>query len=139
SGRGPFRYSYSINIYYANPVFNFPGFSGGQRFDGTFSGKITSIRNPAEKVLFVCEDELTIDDGVFSPNPNNWGTGQVNAVSARHTKQGTDLRNPTFTVSENKDALGNVAFADGHAEFFSRKDALRQRHTGSPSPDPDGF
>ena len=27
----------------------------------------------------------------------------------------------------------------GHCGFFSRKDALRQRHSGSPNPDPVGF
>jgi len=29
-----------------------------------------------------------------------------------------------------------VAFCDGHAEFFSRKDALSQRHSGNIYPDP---
>lgn len=139
ASRGAYRYSYSMNILYTNPVFNPDpvNFPGGVRFDGTFNGKSTSIRNPGEKVLLVCEDENSLDDGTFSPNAANFATGLVNAVSARHTRQVSDLRIGTGT--ENKDALGNVAFADGHAEFFSRKDALRQRHSGDPRPDPAGF
>ncbi len=39
----------------------------------------------------------------------------------------------------NQDAMGNVVFCDGHGEFYSRKDAQRAIHTGSPVPDPVGF
>jgi prepilin-type processing-associated H-X9-DG protein len=37
------------------------------------------------------------------------------------------------------DTYGNVAFADGHGEYMSRKDALRQRYTGTPAKDPDDY
>ena len=36
----------------------------------------------------------------------------------------------------NEDAKGNVSFCDGHAEFMTRIDALRQRHSGNAYPDP---
>jgi prepilin-type processing-associated H-X9-DG protein len=144
-GRGAYRYSYSINQNYTSPRRNVAGYPAGQRVDGVFTGKITSIRNPSEKVLFVCEDEQTIDDGVFAANPAQWdpsfpgySSGRINAVSSRHTSRAT-ARSLTLSSLENKDSLGNVAFADGHAEFFSRKDALRQKHSGSPVPDPAGF
>jgi prepilin-type processing-associated H-X9-DG protein len=39
----------------------------------------------------------------------------------------------------NENARGNVGFADGHAEFFSRKDALRRKHSGNFADDPPGF
>jgi prepilin-type N-terminal cleavage/methylation domain-containing protein/prepilin-type processing-associated H-X9-DG protein len=133
SGRGPYRYSYSMNRWYA-------GNNVGDRFDGRFSGKISSIRSPSTKILLVCEDEQTIDDGVFNPNPANFlSGGQINAVAARHEGRRADARNFVQTTLQNKNALGNVGFADGHVEFFSRKDALRQRHTGNPTPDPVGF
>ena len=38
-----------------------------------------------------------------------------------------------------EDARGNVGFADGHVDFFSRKDALRAKYSGNPTPDPVGF
>ncbi|HRK30165.1 MAG TPA: prepilin-type N-terminal cleavage/methylation domain-containing protein [Tepidisphaeraceae bacterium] len=124
---GWYRYSYSMNYYYA-------GDNPGDRFDGKFSGKISSIRSSSNKILLVCEDEQTIDDGVFNPNPDNWDnpTGVINSVAARHTR--------TRLTKETKDkSVGNVAFADGHAELFGRKDALRQKYTGRPQADPAGF
>jgi prepilin-type processing-associated H-X9-DG protein len=39
----------------------------------------------------------------------------------------------------NDEARGNVIFADGHGEFFSRKDMHRQRYSGTPVQDPPGF
>ena len=42
-------------------------------------------------------------------------------------------------LSGNEEARGNVGFADGHGEFFSRKDALRPRYSGDPNPEPTGF
>jgi prepilin-type processing-associated H-X9-DG protein len=39
----------------------------------------------------------------------------------------------------NEEARGNVGFADGHGAYFSRKDALRQRHSGNPNDDPLNF
>ena len=133
------RYSYSMNILYTNPIFTISGFGRGQRFGSTFTGKITSIRGASERVLLVCEDETTIDDGTFSPNAANWMAGKsVNAVAARHEnkfKKAASLANPGKT----EQARGNVGFADGHGEFMSRKEAISQRYSGNPTPDPVGF
>jgi prepilin-type N-terminal cleavage/methylation domain-containing protein/prepilin-type processing-associated H-X9-DG protein len=140
NGRGGFRYSYSANIYFMNPIQNGGGLTAAERYGGSvFTGKITSIRVPSEKVLLVCEDEQSMDDGVFNANPGNWSTSRVNLVAGRHQSkhiQGRNLQNPAFI---NEDARGNVSFADGHAEFFSRKDALRARHSGRAAADPAGF
>ena len=129
-----YRYSYSMNIYYMNPIF-----ASGLRYDGKFSGKISSIRNASEKVLIVCEDEGSIDDGVFSPSATNWvNQKSVNAVAARHEnkwkKTGT-IANPQAT----ENARGNVGFCDGHGEFMSRKDAISAKYSGNPTLDPPGF
>ena len=137
NGQKAYRYSYSMNIWYMNPVF--PSINQPQRYDGRFSGKISSIRNASEKVLIVCEDEGSIDDGVFSPSATNWvNNASVNAVAARHEnkwkKTGTSSNKQ---ATEN--ARGNVGFADGHGEFMSRKDALRAKYCGNPTPDPAGF
>lgn len=124
---GWYRYSYSMNLLYA-------GDNPGQRFDGRFTGKISSIRAAGQKILLVCEDEQTIDDGVFNPNPDNWTntSQQLNVVAARHTRS-------KITKETRDKSVGNVAFADGHAELMSRKDALRQKYTGRFDPDPAGF
>jgi prepilin-type N-terminal cleavage/methylation domain-containing protein/prepilin-type processing-associated H-X9-DG protein len=140
SGRGAYRYSYSANNMFLNPIQNGNGTFTAERYGGsTFTGKITSIKVPSEKILLVCEDELSIDDGVFSANPANWAASRVNLVAARHQAkytQGRNLQNPALI---NEDAKGNVSFCDGHAEFFGRKDALRSRYTGRAAADPAGF
>jgi prepilin-type processing-associated H-X9-DG protein len=45
----------------------------------------------------------------------------------------------TLIAEGHEDARCNIGFADGHGEFFSRKDALRSKYSGSPAPDPTGF
>ena len=80
-------------------------------------------------------------DGVFAPAPQNWGTGSVNAVAARHELRPKKSRGNTYTLegATTEDARGNVAFCDGHTEFMSRKDAIRQVHSANPVVDPQGF
>jgi prepilin-type N-terminal cleavage/methylation domain-containing protein/prepilin-type processing-associated H-X9-DG protein len=139
SGKNVYRYSYSMNLYYTNPIFTLPGYGSGQRYDGKFSGKMGGIRNSSEKVLIVCEDEGSIDDGVFNPSAANWvNQTAVNAVAARHEnrfkKVGT-AANPQKT----EQARGNVGFCDGHGEFMSRKDAISAKYSGNPAPDPAQF
>ena len=121
---GWYRYSYSANTFSMSK----PG----------SPKKITAIRPASERLLLVCEDEKTIDDGVFNPNPNEFvnpdPTRIINAIASRHRLK----RNETQAGTKDS-TFGNVAFADGHGEFMSRKDASRQRYTGNPAPDPDGY
>ncbi|MCS7032658.1 MAG: type II secretion system GspH family protein [Phycisphaerae bacterium] len=118
---GWYRYSFSINHFARTPV------GGPPR-------KLSQLRPAGQRILLVCEDEKTIDDGVFNPNPAAWDatTGVINAVAARHYRT-------RITPATKDKSMGNVAFADGHGELMSRKDALRQRYTGNPAPDPPGF
>ena len=153
-GRGLYRHSYSLNVMVAlrdgvpwgvvapssggAPA---PAGGGGwateARVWGRFSGKVSSIKNSAEIIMFVCEDELTIDDGAFVPNPYNWGQGQIQAVATRHDNKLAKARGNTFGVADpNQNGYGLVSFCDGHASRISRVDALRQKHTGNPYPDP---
>jgi prepilin-type processing-associated H-X9-DG protein len=137
-----YRYSYTMNICWSMPIHTFAGFSVGQRSDCVFNGKITSIKTPAEKVLYVCEDEQTLENGTYSPSPAAFLAGTyTDQVSSRHTlhqihASGT---NTGYTTGGNSDSYGNVSFCDGHAEYFDRKDAMRQKYTGNPNPDPAGF
>lgn len=128
-----YRYSYGMNSFYTGNV-------KGERYDGNFNGRISSIRAASEKIMFICEDELTLDDGNFNAQPSQWAAGVINGVAGRHqSKRATARFNNTGMNQKNQDAKGNVCFFDGHGEFFTRKDALRQRYTGSKDPDPTGF
>jgi prepilin-type N-terminal cleavage/methylation domain-containing protein/prepilin-type processing-associated H-X9-DG protein len=153
-GRGLYRYSYAINSLIATKegtpwginapsLANVPpppaGVSYGteSRSWGRFSGKVSSIKNSSEILLFICEDELTVDDGSFSPNPYNWGTGTIQAVATRHDNKIAKTKGNTYGVNDpNQNGYGQVSFCDGHAERISRVDALRQKRTGNPYPDP---
>ena len=136
-----------MNIAYANPVYTkFTSPSSAKRVDGVFNGRITSIRRPADKVLFICEDEKTLFNGSFLAEPTKWSdpTKVMNLVSARHDnskkKATSGFANQGNLIAEgHDDARGNVGFCDGHAEVYGRKDALRAIHSGNPNPDPAGF
>jgi prepilin-type N-terminal cleavage/methylation domain-containing protein/prepilin-type processing-associated H-X9-DG protein len=134
---GYYRYSYAMNSLYAySKALTKPQ----PRVDEPFTGKISSIHKPSEKVLFICEDEKTLDDGSFVPDATSFKNNlRCDVVSSRHELQhrrATSLLNPS---EGNEESRGNVGFADGHAEFFSRKDALRARFSGNPVPDPVGY
>lgn len=120
-GQDKYLYSYSLNNY----VVTTPG------KPRKLSGK-GGVRNAAERLLVVCEDGKNIDDGAFQANPANMSptsTQDSNVISDRHSRRvGGNLKA--------KNVRGNVAFCDGHGEFMSRKDALRQRYTGNPVADP---
>src|SRR5439155_2715043 len=145
TSHGIYRYSYAMNIAYANPVYKkWTNPNSGARVDGVFNGKLSSIRSPGEKILFICEDEKTLHNGVFKPDANGFITNnRVDCVSSRHesrVKRATNLGNTNTVNNEgNEDARGNVGFCDGHGEFFSRKDAMRARYSGSPIADPNNY
>jgi prepilin-type N-terminal cleavage/methylation domain-containing protein len=149
---GIYRYSYAINIAYANPVYAFQRttsgggvWPAGERVDGHFTGRIGSIRSSSDKILFICQDEKTLDDGSFTPQAQYWhvvghNLGVIDLVSSRHTGRYARANSLHFNNAEgNEDSRGNVGFADGHGAYMSRKDALRAQHTGSPNSDPVGF
>lgn len=150
TSHGSYRYSYAMNSMYSNPIRTVantydPGQNHprGKRIDGTFNGKFGSIRNASEKVLFVCQDEKTLDDGSYTPAPFGWvdvnATLPIDVVSSRHQNKTKKAKSLMFRNERYEDALGNVGFADGHAGIFGRKDALRARYSGNPNADPPGF
>jgi len=144
-GKGVTRYSYAMNQLVANPVKGIgvgtdgKSYSAGARSGFNFTGKISSIKRVSEIVLLVCEDEQTLDDGLFNANPSQWNTAQCEMVASRHQLRWAKANNNTFANAGNTDARGNVTFCDGHGEFFTRKDALRGKFSGRPDPDPTDF
>jgi prepilin-type N-terminal cleavage/methylation domain-containing protein/prepilin-type processing-associated H-X9-DG protein len=143
AGDKAYRYSYSLSDLFTNPIQASVGAPAGSpkgaRFGFTFNGKISSIRGSSERVLVICEDEQTIDDGVFKPVAAEWATGTINAVAARHESKFKKAKSSGGDIKPNENARGNVGFCDGHGEFMSRKDALSQKYSGSAAPDPVGF
>ncbi len=136
-----YYYSYSMNDFVGNPIENPSNYGSNvnARAWGVFTGKITSIKNSANIVLFVCEDNRTLDDGCFSININNWILNKpVNTLSTRHYVNKLTVIT-SLGQNVNQDGYGNASFCDGHAEVISRKDVFRQAHSGSPQPDPAGF
>jgi len=110
------------------------------RFRGfLFTGKISSIRTPSQFLLVVCQDEQTLDDGVFKPAAANWLSGTPEVVAARHESKYRPAKSSAADTKQNVNSRGNVGFCDGHVEFLSRKDALSQKYSGSATPDPPGF
>jgi prepilin-type N-terminal cleavage/methylation domain-containing protein/prepilin-type processing-associated H-X9-DG protein len=136
-GQNAYRYSYSMNRLWTNPVKNVAGapYAAGDRYGGSlFTGKVASIKDPAGKILLVCEDEQTLDDGTWSPNPQAWYNANINAVAARH-----EMKFKRSSGGININARGNVGFVDGHVDFMTRVDSLRSQHTGRPDPQYDNL
>ena len=82
--------------------------------------KITGVLHATEKILFICESEVSVDDGTwagdrFSSSPLR------NVLSARHDKNSEHNSDPKF-------GKGCVVFLDGHADFFSREDSFKPEH-----------
>jgi prepilin-type processing-associated H-X9-DG protein len=113
-----------------------PFFGNNERNNFNFNGKISSIKPASQIELLLDEDELTLHNGTFNPNPIEYLSQDSTAelLSVRH-----QMRMMTPRGSMIATFGGNVVFVDGHAETLSPRDALRQIHTSSPIPDPIGF
>ncbi|HZL35357.1 MAG TPA: prepilin-type N-terminal cleavage/methylation domain-containing protein [Tepidisphaeraceae bacterium] len=117
SQSGPYLYSYDMNY----------------QFDGTDANlTIAQVRSPAEKVFLVEEDERTINDGLWAVGAwsgTTWDPGP-DWLAIRHDRHRVvpDVVGPAGSPIPNPDRRGNAAFADGHAEFISRRYAHDPRH-----------
>jgi prepilin-type processing-associated H-X9-DG protein len=143
-----YNYSYAVNDLFFNPiqppdVTDYPvpasPIDKFSRFGFRFTGKISSIRASSEKTMLVCQDEQTIDDGVFKPNAAKWANNVGDQLAARHENKFKAVKTSKGDTRPNVNARGNVAFVDGHGEFLTRKQAISQKYSGHPLPDPAGF
>jgi prepilin-type processing-associated H-X9-DG protein len=81
--------------------------------------RINQVRNPSEKILIVDESAGTIDDGCWAWQPDQ---GQDrNVLSNRHDRKAEEPK-------VHDSGRGNVAFADGHAEYIAREQSFERRH-----------
>jgi prepilin-type N-terminal cleavage/methylation domain-containing protein/prepilin-type processing-associated H-X9-DG protein len=162
AGNLVYRYSYAMNEHWAlhngsplsaiginGPLQGYPGSKVVQardRFGGsTYTGRISSIKDSGNRVLFYCQDEATLDDGAFAPRPYKYVNQQkADMLAGRHgNRQANKVisGNGSFSggSSQTNDILGNVAFVDGHAGKLGRRESLKGINTGSPYEDPAGW
>jgi prepilin-type N-terminal cleavage/methylation domain-containing protein/prepilin-type processing-associated H-X9-DG protein len=97
TGSGGFRFSYSMNKFFT-------------RY------RVTKCKNPSQKIYLYEEDENTLDDGNSSPEDN----AAIDLLAIRHDTKRL-LPDNESNWKKNIDRRGNAAFADGHAEYVSRK------------------
>jgi prepilin-type N-terminal cleavage/methylation domain-containing protein/prepilin-type processing-associated H-X9-DG protein len=137
-----YRYSYSLNTALTKP----------DRFKGEpfyYTGpakplRVSQVRNSSDKISFVEEDAKTLDDGAWSPYivnmttspPTFWNPATGGAMTqfdpANLVKSAANMladRHDRIKDPYDPKGRGNVAFVDGHAEFFSRIDAGKQEHS----------
>ena len=114
-GRGVYRYSYSMNVCFGNKR---PDPTGTVLL-GKPHTKINRVKRAAEKIIYIDESEKSVNNGEYNPTAP-W----VNANDPNKDYSAIAERHENVSKRNSADARGNVAFADGHAEFFSRKDAF---------------
>jgi prepilin-type processing-associated H-X9-DG protein len=133
-----YSFSYSVNWNmngesYDNPVYG-TQLHGVVIPDQRF--KITQVRDPADKVLVIEEDQRTLDDANCSvcEQPQYWGDG--NRLSMRHDMvygrkpDPMTINYPSSTPwMPNANGKGNVSFLDGHAAFVPRSYVCIKAHT----------
>jgi len=98
---GLYQYSYTINY----------RFTGWRQDPNVPPCRQTKVIHPAQKIVFIDENDLTVDDACWAPD--HYASDQHNQLSNRHDKSVESTANPKF-------GRGNVVFADGHYEFMDR-------------------
>jgi prepilin-type N-terminal cleavage/methylation domain-containing protein/prepilin-type processing-associated H-X9-DG protein len=127
---GRYDYSYTMNEFFesnrnTNPSANF----------GFQIPRLGTIKNSSEKILLVEEDERTINDGLWAPpaeealsRPGITKPGS-DMLAIRHDRQ---RKLPDYAGipldTKNAERRGNVSFADGHADYVSRKYVHNMAH-----------
>jgi len=117
-------YSYTINEAICRVNFAVGGSNPGAHGAGLNTVNFASIRNPGDKILFICESSKTIDDATWCQanyNPN--AATPVNLLSNRHDIYGEQPTNTTPSAGR-----GTAAFCDGHAEFIYRTWSVDPSH-----------
>jgi prepilin-type processing-associated H-X9-DG protein len=124
-GRGLYRYSYSMNILFGNKAPD----ANGTSLVAKKHMNMSRVRRASDKIIYIDESEKSVNNGEYNPlvprpkadDPNK----DYSAIAERH-----EVR----SKRNSQDARGNVAFADGHAELFSRKDAFDLRYSDPERP-----
>lgn len=113
-GRGLYRYSYAMNWAI--------GGTGIWQDDARWM-KLSDVRLPGQKILYIDESEITVNNGEWNPRvtleqaQSNPASDYAQLAERHHLK----IRKVTDNVR------GNVAFADGHAEVVDRHTLLEPK------------
>ena len=118
-GRGIYRYSYSMNICFGNKKPD----ASGTLLENRAHLKISQVRRASEKVIYIDESERSVNNGEWNPT-----APLINADDPSKDYSAIAERHEAKSKKNSQEARGNVAFADGHAEFFSRKEAFEMRY-----------
>lgn len=86
---------------------------------GLLPAKMTKIKYPSQKILYVDESAITIDDGAWAPD--HYFSDGKNMLSDRHDKKSEKQTDPNY-------GRGNAAFCDGHADYIERKLSFDKRY-----------
>ena len=115
-GPEPYLYSYSMNGWIgASPTLSLA------LFHHWLQAK--DIVDPSEVILFIDEDDQTVDDGTWYPT---YAIAH-NQISSRHDIS-RDNAGLSGDVGFDPTVRGNVAFCDGHGEFVTRQFSWTQVH-----------
>ena len=104
---GPYLYSYTFNMLCSSSLTGFT------------TVRLGSIRNAADKIMVVDEDQISLDDGNWSPTLV--GTVIENFLGIRHDR-------PLPSGADDSERRGNIAMCDGHAEFVTREWSRLRKH-----------
>lgn len=129
-----YYFSYSLNNFFRSvDLSSAAGFDNLQGVE-----KVTSIAQPADKILIIEEDEHTIDDGYATiyPWPSNSSgvpasSPLTNLLALRHDEGRKTQQLDTVSSSTpvpNLQCKGNVGFVDGHAAYEPRSYAHSKVH-----------
>ena len=125
---GRYDYSYTMNMFFDSHRFNNPSVNYGQKIP-----RLGAMKNASMKFVLAEEDERTINDGFLAPPAAATATrpgvevpgGDMLAIRHDRERRNPDpnslqaIKTPT---NQNNQRRGNAAFADGHAEYITRKE-----------------
>jgi prepilin-type processing-associated H-X9-DG protein len=133
---GQYPYSYVMNMYYEPRPGYFPP-------EGHPPVRLSTTKRASEKIILAEENERTINDGfwapgnyVGTPDPNNSEANWVvnwDWLSVRHDNSKKEAEPPVPNTGPlanlpNRDAKGQVCFADGHVDYIPRREAHNPRN-----------
>lgn len=139
AGQGPFRYSYTMNYLVASPIGDFSAEDAIGIAPDNYV-KISGIDSSSEVAIMQEESHTTINDGISALVGFTPGRGKYRVVPGGTNGSTTQFKDwlsvihdsnveyPDFELQSgdtnvpNRKGRGNVAYADGHAEYTTRED-----------------
>jgi len=113
-GRPPYKYSYSMNCFICDNSRAYTNY--GNNVKSNF--KLSLVKNPTQKILYIDESEQTSNDGLWVPGESA-GASYVDQLADRHdVKKSLKSSGGQYKITE---SYGNCAYCDGHAERTLRK------------------